>query len=99
MMNTAIIKEHVAVVYRLGIEFAHQAALYCSRGTIWGFFYLLSQPASIALKGKVSNIQRAIEAMRKEMETQDRTRLNNIERKLGDVEAKVDKIGESLEGD
>jgi hypothetical protein len=46
----------------------------------------------------VSDIKRAIKEMRREMETQDRIRLNNIEKKLDDVEGKVGKIKESVEG-
>jgi len=86
---TAIIQEHIAVVYRLGIEFAHQAALYYSRGTFQRFLYLLSQPPSVALEGKVSEIKKAIKEMRMEMETQDRIRLNNIEREVGHVKREV----------
>lgn len=95
---TAVIKEHVAVVYRLGIEFAHQAALYYSIGTFRRALYLLSQPPSVVLESKVSDIKRAIKEMRMEMETQDRIRLNNMERNLGDVKDKVNKIEESVEG-
>lgn len=95
---TARIKEHIAEVYRLGIEFVHQAALYYSIGTFRRFLYLLSQPPSIALEGKVSDIKKAIKEMRMEMETQDRIRLNNVEKKLGDVDSKLDKVEESVEG-
>lgn len=95
---TTSIKEHIAVVYRLGIEFVHEAALYYSKGTFQRFLYHLSQPPSIALEVKVSDIKKAMEEMRMEMEILDRIRLNNIEKKLGDLGNKVDKVEESLEG-
>lgn len=95
---TVTMKEHIAVVYRLGIEFANEAALYYSIGRFRRFLYHLHQPASIALDGKVSAITKAIEEMRMEMETQDRIRLNNVERTLSDVEAKMDHVEESVEG-
>jgi hypothetical protein len=95
---TARIKEHIAEVYRLGIEFVHQAVLYYSIGTFRRFLYLLSQPSSIALEGKVFDIKKAIKGMRMEMETQDRIRLNNVEKKLDDISSKLDKVEESVEG-
>jgi hypothetical protein len=95
---TTRIKEHIAEVYRLGIEFVHQATLYYSIGSFRRFLYLLSQPPSIALEGKVSEIKKAIKEMRMEMETQDRIRLNNVEKKLSDVDSKLDKVEESVEG-
>jgi len=95
---TARIKEHIAEVYRLSIEFVHQAALYYSIGTFRRFLYLLSQPPSIVLEGKVSDIEKAIKGMRMEMETQDRIRLSKVEKKLDDVGSKLDKVEESIEG-
>ena len=95
---TARIKHYVAEVYRLGIEFVHQAALYYSIGTFHRFLYLLRRPPSVALESKVFRIKKAIKEMRMEMETLDRVRLNDMERKLGDVESKVDKVDGIVKG-
>jgi len=74
------IKEHVAVVYRLGVEFSREAALYYCIGTRRRFWYVLSQPSSVNIKKKkVSDITSAIEEIKREMETLDRIRLKEVE--------------------
>lgn len=95
---TARVKEHVAVVYRLGIEFTRQAALYYSIGTFRRFLYLLSRPPSVGIEVKVSEIKTAIDEMRIEMDTLDRIRLSDVEKKLGDVEVKVERVEQSVKG-
>jgi hypothetical protein len=72
-------KEHVAIVYRLGVEFSREAALYYCMGTRKRFWYVLSRPPSVNIEKKVSDIKSAIEEMKGEMETLDRIRLKGVE--------------------
>jgi hypothetical protein len=72
-------KEHFAVVYRLGVEFLREAALYYSIGTHKRLWHVLTRPPSVDIETKVSGIKGAIEEMTREMETFDRIRLKGVE--------------------
>ncbi|ORX96838.1 hypothetical protein BCR34DRAFT_607493 [Clohesyomyces aquaticus] len=89
---TSRMKEHTAVVYRLGIEFLYEAVRYYSVSPSRRLLYVISRPPSIDLDNKVSEIHDAIEEMRKEMEALDGIRLNNVEQELGKVAETVDTL-------
>lgn len=94
----ADIKQHIALVYKLGIEFTNEAALYYSRGTFKRFLYLLTRPPSIALEIKVGEIEKAIKDLEDEMNTQDRIRLKSVEAKLDDVQDELTLLQDSVDG-
>lgn len=96
--NSERMKEHTALVYRLGIEFLYIAVRYYSMNTLQRIWYVITQPPSIRLESKISDIQSAIEEMRMEMEVLDGFRLNGMESTLGEVEKKVVGTAEDVQG-
>jgi hypothetical protein len=96
--TTARMKEHIAVVYRLGIEFLYEAIRYYSTGGFHRFWRVMAQPPNIQLTDKVTEIQTAIEEIRKEMEVLDGIRLNTVENKVQEVIETTREIEQSVEG-
>lgn len=91
-------KEHTAVVYRLGIEFLYTAVRYYSMSTFRRMWHVVAKPPNIHLENKVAEIQAAIEEMRMEMEMLDGIRLNGMEKTLGKVEKRAGTIAEDVQG-
>lgn len=98
-------KEHTAVVYRLGVEFLHTAIRYYSVGTFRRLWYGISRPPSIELDHKTLEIRAAVEEVRKEMEILDSKRLKAIETKLDnqgmtiiEQAAKIDRTEKDVQG-
>ncbi|KAL1606274.1 hypothetical protein SLS60_003676 [Paraconiothyrium brasiliense] len=95
--NTDRMREHVAVVYRLGIEFLYTAIRYYSKSTFRKWWHVVAQPPSMQLSNKISEIQAAVEEMRKEMEVLDGIRLGNIEAKLDETAAQLDRTAKHVQ--
>ncbi|KAJ4356774.1 uncharacterized protein N0V89_004810 [Didymosphaeria variabile] len=95
--NTDRMKQHVAVVYRLGIEFLYTAVRYYSKSTFRRWWHVVAQPPSMQLTNKISEIQAAVEEMRKEMEVLDGIRLGNIETKLEETAAQLDRTAKHVQ--
>lgn len=83
-------KEQTAVVYRLGVEFLYTAVGYYSMTTFRRLWHVVARPPSIDLTEKISEIQIAVEEIRKEMEVLDSERLKEIEVKLDDQSSRID---------
>ncbi|KAK3213631.1 hypothetical protein GRF29_28g503323 [Pseudopithomyces chartarum] len=83
-------KEQTAVVYRLGVEFLYTAVGYYSMTTFRRLWHVVARPPSIELTEKISEIQIAVEEIRKEMEVLDSERLKEIEVKLDDQSSRID---------
>jgi hypothetical protein len=74
------ISNHIAEIYRLGVEFSRDATNYYTQGMWKRLWQVISRPPSIALDDKVAEIKAAIKEMIREMDTLDRIRLNNVEK-------------------
>ncbi len=75
-------KVHVAVVYRLGIEFLQEATVYYSSGSTKRLWRVLKRPPDINLKPKVEAIGDAIKDLSTLCATLDSKRLHTVERKV-----------------
>jgi hypothetical protein len=102
---TPRIKEHIAAVYRLGIEFSREAAMYYSLRTRKRLWHVISRPPGTDIREKVAAITTAIGEMVDEMETLDRIRLSSVEKgvalvneKADRLEEKADRLERSIEG-
>ena len=94
---TPRIKEHIALVYRLGIEFSREVTLYYSLGTCKRLWHVITRPPSTDIEGKVAAINTAIGEMVNEMETLDRIRLSSVETGVALVNKKADRLEEGIE--
>jgi len=84
------VKEDMATVYRLGIEFLREATVYYAVSTWRRIWRIITNPPAVALEAKVAEIEHAIDEMMQEMQTLDRVRLRNIEARVEEVDKKVE---------
>jgi hypothetical protein len=71
--------EYTAVLYRLGVEFLHEAVRYYSMGTFRRLGHLVARPPSMGVEKKVKEIKDAIRETEREMRALDGRRLNDME--------------------
>ncbi|KAF2660353.1 hypothetical protein K491DRAFT_774836 [Lophiostoma macrostomum CBS 122681] len=95
--GTPRMKEFTAIVYRLGIEFLYEAIRYYSTGTLKRFWHVATQPPSIRLTEKVTDIKTAIEEMTQEKEMLNGIRLFDVERKVEHLVESVDTLEKSVD--
>jgi hypothetical protein len=96
--TTDRMKELTAVVYRLGVEFLYEAVRYYSVGTFRRLWHSVAKPPSIGLTNKISEIETAVEEIRREMEVLDGIRLNDIEQKIDVLSVDVQRVEEHVQG-
>ncbi|CAI6341093.1 unnamed protein product [Periconia digitata] len=77
---TAEMQKYRAVLYRLGVEFLHEAARYYLMSPFRRLGHLIARPPSIGVQRIVEDIKNAIRETEREMRAIDGARLNQMER-------------------
>ncbi|OHE98336.1 hypothetical protein CORC01_06332 [Colletotrichum orchidophilum] len=80
--SSIILRECVATVYRLGIEFLREATVYYSYGSWRRLWHVISSPPHIDLDAKISDLRSAIDELVKERDVEAHLRLGRVESKI-----------------
>ncbi len=90
--------KYIAEAYRLGIEFAREAALYYSRPTYQRVLEAVTKPPQLGIDTKIAAITNAMTEIEKESRTLNSQRLHQVQQRIDEVQREVHDIKYGVEG-
>ena len=96
--STPTMQTYIAEAYRLGIEFAREAALYYSRKTYRRIIHAITKPPALAIDKKTAAITEAMTQIEKERDTLDSKRLYKVQCDIDELRGDVRGVNGKIEG-
>ena len=98
LYSNNVMKQYIAEAYGLGIEFAREATLYCSRPTYQRVLEAITKPPQLGIDTEIAAIMAAMTEIEKESRTLNSQRLHQVQQKIDEIQRQVHSIKTNTEG-